>query len=88
MGGREAQIAAINEAMKALEVDRKRSAEMRMRQNQSVRQVSEEFARALADQVEAWKAQLKDNPEARLELEQEIRRLDAARKALEAKPQP
>jgi beta-lactamase regulating signal transducer with metallopeptidase domain len=88
MGGRDAQIAAIHEAMKALEVDRKRSAEMRMRQNQSVRQVSEEFARALADQVEAWKAQLKDHPEARLELEQEIRRLEAARKALEAKPQP
>jgi beta-lactamase regulating signal transducer with metallopeptidase domain len=87
-GGREAQIAAINEAMKALELDRKRSVEMRMRQNQSVRQVSEEFAKALADQVEAWKAQLKDNPEARLELEQEIRRLDAALKALEAKPQP
>ena len=78
---------AINEA-EGLETDRRRSVEMRVRQNQSVRQVSEEFARALADQVEAWKAQLKDNPEARLELEQEIRRLDAALKALEAKPQP
>jgi predicted acylesterase/phospholipase RssA len=88
MGGRDAQIAAIHEAMKALEVDRKRSVEMRMRQSQSVRQVSEEFAKALADQVEAWKAQLRDHPEARPELEQEIRRLDAARKALEAKPQP
>jgi beta-lactamase regulating signal transducer with metallopeptidase domain len=86
--GREAQIVAINERMKVLEADRRRSAELRMRQNQSVRQVSEEFARALADQVEAWKAQLKDHPEARLELEQEIRRLDAALKALEAKPQP
>ncbi|HZO09488.1 MAG TPA: M56 family metallopeptidase [Myxococcota bacterium] len=86
--GREAQIVAINERMKVLEADRRRSAELRMRQNQSVRQVSEEFARAFADQVEAWKAQLKDHPEARLELEQEIRRLDAALKALEAKPQP
>jgi beta-lactamase regulating signal transducer with metallopeptidase domain len=88
MSAREAQIAAANEALKMLEADRRRSVEMRMRENQSVRQVSEEFARALAHQVEAWKAQLKDNPEARLELEQEIRRLDAALKALEAKPQP
>ena len=59
-----------------------------MRQNQSVRQVSEEFAKALADQLDAWKAQLKDHPDARLELEPEIRRLDAALKALETKPQP
>jgi beta-lactamase regulating signal transducer with metallopeptidase domain len=88
MGGRDAQIVAINERMKVLEAERRRSAELRMRQNQSVRQVSEEFARALADQLEAWKAQLKDNPDARLELEPEIRRLDAALKALQAKPQP
>jgi phenylalanyl-tRNA synthetase alpha subunit len=52
------------------------------------RRASEEFARALAAQIDAWKRELERNPSARPALEPEIRRFDAALKALEAKPQP
>ena len=50
----------------------------------SVGAASEEFARALAAQIEAWKASLQDNPQARPELERELKRLEAALAALEA----
>ena len=50
----------------------------------SVGAASQEFARALAAQIETWKAALADNPQARPELERELKRLEAALAALEA----
>ena len=50
----------------------------------SVGTTSEDFAHALADQIKASRAALRDNPEARPELEREIQRLEAALAALQA----
>jgi hypothetical protein len=90
--GRDAQLADLSqiralEAEAEAEVNRARALDAKVHAR-SVRQVSEEFAKALADQVEAWKAQLEHDPQSRLELEREIERLDAALRALEAKPRP
>ena len=51
---------------------------------QTLGAASEEFARALAAQIDASRSALKDNPDARPDIEREIQRLEAALAALKA----
>jgi beta-lactamase regulating signal transducer with metallopeptidase domain len=85
------QRTAERSAVMRAEADRRRSEDMRIygdpdSRAHAIGRASEEFARALSAQIDAWKRELERDPSARAALEPEIRRFAAALKALQTQP--
>jgi beta-lactamase regulating signal transducer with metallopeptidase domain len=85
------QRVAERDAVMRAEADARRSEDMRSygapeARTHAIGRASEEFARALSAQIDAWKRELERDPSVRAALEPEIRRFAAALKALQTQP--